>query len=397
MNTTKRETSLWDWGFLIFVIAGTFTTFIIAAVFAIAALFSVLGGDEEALPAAIWGMIAFAFLALCGIPGIYTGVLRLSSNEELGQARTTLFTAISILFFGTAIILGFVAYSLGVISLILGPLAQLLAATAAVLFIVQIARRNGPTITQRKTWGQFLIGLWLVPLIALVVEIILIVPVVLIIGFGALFSEGGQDITEWLLDPSSSVLELGDTLNSLVLEPWFILLVLIFFSFLVPLVEEVLKTMAVWPLIYRGCSSAEAFLGGVIGGAGYALFEAIFLFQEVDAWLPTMIGRGGATIMHAFTAGIASWGLAEGFNTKRWWRTVLAFVLAIGFHGLWNASAVAVAFSGLLSEDQAGSEIVTTLLQAGGVLLIGILIITAILGIPGWLRKVNQHSAALET
>jgi hypothetical protein len=276
---------------------------------------------------------------------------------------------------------------------LLAPLAQLLAAIAGVTFAIQIARQKGAILTQRRFWGQFVTGLWLVPFLALVMEILILIPTVIAFGIGALTTENGRALLEILSDPTApSVTMLEQSFDKILLEPWFILTILAYFSFLVPIIEESLKSMVVWPLLFRRISSAQALMGGIIGGSGYALFEAIFLAQEGASWLPIMVGRTGATMMHAFTTGITCWGLAEGFVQKRWGRTLLSFLIAIFFHGIWNASAVTIAISDTAIAQDGTIPAILKILHDGGPFYIIILSMIAIFGIPWITRKFTFQS-----
>src|SRR4030065_667202 len=114
-----------------------------------------------------------------------------------------------------------------------------------------------------------------------------------------------------------------------------------------PIVEETLKAIAVGPFLRRGLTPAEAFLSGTLAGAGYAMFEALFLTQPGQGWVETMLARVGATFVHVFTAGLSSWGLVEGFRYRRWSKCVLAALAAFAIHGAWNASAVGIGFGGV--------------------------------------------------
>lgn len=139
-------------------------------------------------------------------------------------------------------------------------------------------------------------------------------------------------------------------------------------------------------------------MGGILGGAGYALFEALFLSQQSQAWLPVMIGRAGATMMHTFTAGIASWGLSEGFVRKRWRRTIFCFGIAIGFHGLWNASAVSIAMAEFALAENIGFQSLLHTIQDAGPFLIILLSIIAVFGLP-WVTRLltNQSAVSVES
>jgi peroxiredoxin Q/BCP len=155
-----------------------------------------------------------------------------------------------------------------------------------------------------------------------------------------------------------------------------------FVAGLVPLIEEAVKSLSV-ALMARRLDPASAFVGGAIGGAGYALFEALFLTQPDPSWLTTMVGRGGATMMHAFTAALTGWGISQVVHHRRWGRLALAYLTAVSMHALWNATAIGV---GLLQlNGQLGTAQVPGVVFAaeqGGPILLTALSLVALVGLP---------------
>ncbi|OGO20243.1 MAG: hypothetical protein A2Z14_15425 [Chloroflexi bacterium RBG_16_48_8] len=393
MNSTSKPASAADIAFLIYTILGTLMSMILSGILWIISLISYLFENREAVDPSILGAFAFTLLALCGIPAIYSAAQVALGKENRRLSRPSPFGYLPIFFFPIAFILGYLAYAKGILTPLLAPLAQLLAAVAAVAFAIQIARQKGAILTQRRFWGQFITGLWLVPIVALVMEILILIPTILAFGLGALTSENGRQLLEMLSDPvTPTVTLLQQSLDHVLFEPWFLLTILTYFAILVPLIEEALKTMIVWPLLFRRVSSTQALMGGIIGGSGYALFEAIFLAQEGSTWLPIMIGRTGATMMHAFTTGVASWGLAEGFVQKRWIRAILSYLIAVAFHGIWNASAVVVALSDTAIAQEGTVPAIIKIFHDGGPFYIVILSMVAVFGIPWITRRVASQS-----
>jgi hypothetical protein len=393
MNSSKKPASALDIAFLIYTILGTLLSMMFGSILWILSLFNYFYGEEMGADAGIIGALAMTLLALCGIPATYSSAKVALGKEDQPLSPPGPFGYLIIFLFPIAFIIGYLAYAREFMSLILGPLAQIFAAVAAVAFTIQIARQKGAILTQRRFWGHFVTGLWLVPIFALVMEILILIPTALAFGLGALTSENGRKLLEILSDPvTPSVTTLQQSLNNILLEPWFILTILAYFSFLVPIIEETLKTMIIWPLLFRKITSAQALMGGIIGGAGYALFEAIFLAQDGSSWLPTMLGRSGATMMHAFTTGIACWGLAEGFIQKRWGRALISYIIAITFHGIWNASAIIVALSDTAVAQDGTIPSILRIFHNGGPYYIIVLSMIALFGIPWITRKLSSQS-----
>jgi hypothetical protein len=361
--------------------------------FWLASLINYFSESQEGLDSGVLGALAFTLIALCGIPAIYFGVRVISGKDDLQLSRPSPFGYLPLFLFPIAFILGYLAFAKGIFTFLLAPLAQLLAAIGGVAFTIQVARQNGAMMTMRRFWAQFITGLWVVPLLALIMEILILIPTVIVYFLGALTSDSGRRILELLTEtgpPSPFLLE--QNFELIALEPWFMIITLAYFAVLVPILEEALKTMVVWPWLFLRSSSAQALMGGIIGGSGYAMFEAIFLSQGGESWLPIMIGRAGATMMHAFTTGVASWGLAEGIVQKRWKRMILSYLVAVTFHGMWNFSAIAVALSeNLIALEQDIPSFIMAFRDGGPFYIIGLSMI-AVFGIPWITRKFTDPS-----
>jgi RsiW-degrading membrane proteinase PrsW (M82 family) len=393
MNSSSKPASAMDIAYLIYTILGTLLSMMMSGILWIISLLNYLYVDEASVGPGVLGALAFTLLTVSGIPAIYTGARVALGKDNRHLSPPSPFGYLPIFLFPIAFIVGYLAYAKDVFTVLLGPLAQLIAAVAGVSFAIQIARQKGAILTQRRFWGQFVTGLWLVPIFALVMEILVLIPALLVFSFGALTSENGRQLLKLLSDPvTPSAPMLQQTFDHILLEPWFILTILAYFAFLVPLIEEALKTMVVWPLLFRKISSAQALMGGIIGGSGYALFEAIFLAQDGTSWLPVMVGRTGATMMHAFATGIACWGLAEGFVQKRWLRALLGYLIAVSFHGIWNTNAVIVAFSDTAVNQEGAVPAILKVFHDGGPYYIVILSMIAVFGIPWITRKLASQS-----
>ncbi|MBW2711909.1 MAG: LysM peptidoglycan-binding domain-containing protein, partial [Deltaproteobacteria bacterium] len=134
-------------------------------------------------------------------------------------------------------------------------------------------------------------------------------------------------------------------------QPLILFLIAAFLIVFVPMVEEAIKTIGVWPVIRRGFTPYQAFIGGAIAGAGYGLFEAFFLGQPGVTWVPVMIARAGATMMHMITTALTSLGIARARESGRWSDALRYYFVAVFLHSLWNISALGVGVIILIQED----------------------------------------------
>jgi hypothetical protein len=255
----------------------------------------------------------------------------------------------------------------------------------------------GSPISAKRTWGHFLAGLWASPMVAFIVEILAAIPL-LIIVFVMLFQEiNSQGLIENFTRPEQwtepyLVFQVQEFTN----QPLILFLIAAFLIVFVPMVEEAIKTIGVWPVIRRGFTQHQAFIGGAIAGAGYGLFEAFFLGQPGVTWVPVMIARAGATMMHMITTALTSLGIARARESGRWTDALRYYFGAVFLHSLWNISALGVGVIILIQEDLTPTNlqpILSVVSGAAGVVIIT-LSIAAFLGlwlIPGKLSTSEEE------
>jgi hypothetical protein len=307
-------------------------------------LLAVSENDVEAASLGAWASGSLLAMALAGIPAIVIGLRGLLDRvpaPPLRPAAVWLPAAVG-LTFPAALLAGAWALASPNLTLIAIPI-HLATAVLPVAFVVLLVQAMGRSSTLRRLWSQLLTGLWGMPLVAIVLEVLALIPVSLVAIAGLASSVDGRQIFEPLLEESSGALT-EDAAIRLLLNPWVLASLFAFVSGLVPMIEEAVKSLAVLP-VARRLSPSEAFMGGALGGAGYALFEALFLTQPDPSWLTTMIGRGGATMMHAFTAAITCWGISQVVHYRRWGRLALAYLSSVTMHAAWNAAVIGMGIS----------------------------------------------------
>ncbi len=395
MNTEPARPDWQDW--LLFALglggglAGVFAALILSAI----ALLLAASGDPEGGRAVQWLAVAVGATALGGVPLVYWTALPLFGRPAPVPRRPSRAWAWIAVAFPAAIALGFLASQAGALGDLLWPLAQVLAATIPVALIVLTVRRLGPPISPRRAWGQLLAGLWASSAMALAAELLMIIPVGLVFVVGLSWSPAGRQLMESLTSQGKAISpeSLAPQMEALVLQPWSILIVLAYMSLVVPLVEEAAKTVGLWPLLRRRLTPAEAFLGGVLTGSGYALFEAFFLPQPGTDWAGTMISRVGATTMHAFTAGLTAWGLREAFVRKRPLRLAGCYLASTGIHGAWNAAAITIGLSTLLPQTAVGPAL-SGVVALGAIIALLALAGLAAAGIPWLAHRLKGRNGA---
>ncbi|MCK7530785.1 MAG: PrsW family glutamic-type intramembrane protease [Marinilabiliales bacterium] len=83
-----------------------------------------------------------------------------------------------------------------------------------------------------------------------------------------------------------------------------VILVAIFFSVLIPLMEELIKPLAVWLLAGRLDSAAQGFAFGALGGAGFGLIETLNVSGQITEWGLLLFTRIGTGLLHIATSAI---------------------------------------------------------------------------------------------
>ncbi len=136
-------------------------------------------------------------------------------------------------------------------------------------------------------------------------------------------------------------LQFGELTEEL-LSPWF-LVALVEIAVIAPLAEELVKPLALLPLLKRLESPRDALLAGMLAGAGFAAVEnLLYTAFSGSAWAGILAARAMGAALHPLGAGlmaVAWWGLLrrKPSAAAAWVRN---YGLAVGAHALWNGTCV---------------------------------------------------------
>lgn len=121
-----------------------------------------------------------------------------------------------------------------------------------------------------------------------------------------------------------------------------------YIAVIVPLIEELLKPLAVWLFARKIESPAQGFALGVLSGAAFALFESLNASADgTVGWAMIVTARTGTSVLHMLTSGLVGWGIAAAFQQRRFGRFISAYMAAFLIHGIWNAAAAGIGLSAL--------------------------------------------------
>lgn len=370
------------------------------------AVASVVEGDSLAMASAAWLLAGALTMLAASLPALHLGVRRIAGRPEgLQPTRPGMRWLVLLLLYPFGLAAGMAVRdrwtALGPLLLALGHIAS---AGLPVLLIALMARQLGPPLPSRRAWGQFLTGLWAVPPLALALEMLLLLGFALLAATLLLLAGPPEDLIEQalaLLESQATPLPVQEWLRLIppaVLVPLGAL-GLGFVSVAVPLVEEALKSAALWPFLRRRLTVGEAWLGGVLCGAGYALFEALLLAQPGPEYMVVIIARAGATWMHAFSAGLTAWGIGRLLRGRGWLPLALGYGGAVVMHGLWNLAGVALGLASAPSQVPGLAFLPPRILQAAEVASSGLLVLlslTALVGVAVLAARFGSEAEAEE-
>ena len=231
----------------------------------------------------------------------------------------------------------------------LGPI-NILVAGIPVVWVYALAQRKLKAGPIGRKWRIFGFSLTLGPVMIVLAELIVLailgVLVLLLVMVLAMINPALNQELDTLSQQISSVQDVDLIIQ--MLEPYFMRPVVIFgllavMSGFIPLIEELLKPLALWSMAGQNLTDQEGFVAGLLSGAGFALMENLLYFTNVTSaedWLFMVIGRAGTGVLHMFGSGLVGLALVRAWRSGKWtflgWMTALAVV----FHGLWNAFAL---------------------------------------------------------
>ncbi len=78
----------------------------------------------------------------------------------------------------------------------------------------------------------------------------------------------------------------------------------LFFSVMIPMLEELVKPLAVWLFGNQISTPAQGFALGALCGASFALLETFGVSAQSDDWTTLLLTRLGTDILHVTTAAL---------------------------------------------------------------------------------------------
>lgn len=310
-----------------------------------------------------WGTLAIAFLL---VPSALLSLTRFSGWKiKIPSLKNSILLS-SIALLAVPILIGIGGWisKQPAVSWLLLPPMQVAIILIPLWWLIEIGRRKIQSVQPQEGWGVLGFGLLIMPVITLTIEIILfiIVLVGLVIwlanfpGLGELLNRLVTRLSMSQADPETLLRIFRPFVTD---QPWVYVTVGVLLGGFIPLLEEILKPLAVWGFSFKKPSLGTGLVMGMICGAAFAFWESSSNLAAVatDGWVTMVTGRLGTGLLHTINSGLVGFGLAAAWTKRKYLWMVGTLLLAFIQHAAWNvlvlvdASAEMTGFSsGLLTE-----------------------------------------------
>ena len=330
------------------------------------------------------GLAASGFLV---VPSAVLSLRRIlgkkSATSQLWSGRINP----GLLIFALPIVLltGYLVVTYSDLAWIILPPLHVLAVFIPIIWLLYLGTRELPLGSRQRFWGVFDSGLVLAPALVMVLELIAFSALAGLIIFYMLNHPGLSNQIWELMEAMSQVTPTPEALTELIepylTSPVIIFAAFVFISILVPLIEEALKPIGVWLLFGRKMSTAAGFAGGLLSGAGFALFESLAMTSSGTEWTVGVVTRIGTAVIHMFTAGLMGWALVNTWTHRKYLRLGGTYLIAVLIHGLWNCLSLFMILTDFSNEldIQLQQPLVSALGSAAPFILILVTIVLFIL------------------
>ncbi len=322
--------------------------------------FSQIISSAGALEQNLTVFIAAASAVLTGVlvlPSAWYSLLRLLGRPVAGPtwlahlSNHPIPLVLALILLALTLLLGSFVSNSPALSLLLLPPLQLLAVGLPVYVFSSIGRWKISAGPPQRSWGIFAAGLVLGPACILILELLAGAAFALL---AYIYVSLRPDLTQELTLLVERIRAAGNAPDAILrlvapflLNPAVVLVLFLFVSGIVPLIEEAFKPIGAWFVAGSHLTAAQGLAAGLISGTGYALFENLALSNTGSAWAATAIGRIGTGLLHITTAGLTGWALITAIKERRYLRLLAVYLLAVLIHGTWNALALLSAVSEL--------------------------------------------------
>jgi hypothetical protein len=354
------------------------------AILGLVGLFSESVNQTEVTPllATAWISVLVAVLA---VPSLVYSIQRLWNwTPALPHINSFRLASILLLVWPLVLLLGNLIARSGSLAWLLLPPLGMLAVGLPIWWLVEFTRRKVSSGSLQRSWGLVSFSMLITTPVLMLVEILTLL--VLVLGFAVWLSTQPelvillQRLVERLSIGQPDAQEVIELVSPYLQNPWVIFAVLAVVAGVVPLIEELLKPLAMWALAGHHLTPAQGFAAGAICGGTFALIESLFyLSSPMGAdWAVLAAGRAGTGLLHITTTALLGWALAAAWQDGSYLRLGATYLLSCALHGLWNALSILGGLAGQFGDPPANINLMNNLGQIAKISL-GVLIVSLFL------------------
>ncbi len=344
-----------SWGALI---TGVFLALGAASMLALAGLINLIGlsavvSQKTNEPLSILLLSGGIFsIGILLLPGVYFNFLVFFNKPNTCKKGLTLDDRILIpsLIFSWifSLALGQLSTLNYIFSAITLPWINLFAIGLPILLYIRISLRGMELPTAQRMWSIFGASLIISPSLSIIFEIIAVVVIILLYTLYLRFLPGQQVFLNTLIrtfqSSNQGIEESMRLVADLFFAPGIAITALATFSLAIPLIEETLKVILIWPIINRIHCPSEGFALGSLCGAAFALTENFgFSSSGSNDWVANVAIRATVALPHIFNSGLMGWAIVSSWKNHHYGKFALAFASIFLLHGTWNAISLGIA------------------------------------------------------
>ena len=232
-----------------------------------------------------------------------------------------------------------------------------------VFWLLRVSSRDQKELNPKRNSGILTFSIGISTPFILLVEVLVFIILIIVLMSGFYGKPEFMELINTILndpellqnDSARLFSELETMINLSSLMGWLLLIV----AGIMPLVEELFKTLGVWLLKVRNPDPAESFWVGLLCGGGFALFEGLLSVSSLQSssiefaeWAGLILGRFGGSLLHILTGGIIGLAIGKFWQDHKFGPLLLAYLAAWLLHGAWNALAIFGGVNPLINETQ---------------------------------------------
>ncbi len=354
MITPITDGSKKDWKTILLTL---FLSICAVLVFFIALALSLLGISAPSNSLSLL-MLAAGTLTMAGllIPGIILNIRKVLNQPELSFSLPplddrVLLPSITIVWI-ICLVIGQRVSDVPITSNLLLPILNIFGVSFPILFYLRISLRNLRLPNPLKGWSLFGASILVSPLLAFILEGILIGLIAIVFMVSANYQPGLQatfgKVFNYLINNIENQDEALHIMANILFSSGVGFSIFAIFCVAVPIIEEIAKIILIIPILKSIDRPINGYVLGIFCGAAFAFVENLgFTSSGSSDWVLNAMTRSTAALPHIFNSGMLGWALVAAWRDHKYWNLAKTFLAAILIHGTWNAVSLGFSISAL--------------------------------------------------